>query len=132
MQRFSSLPPKAQQDRILQRMETWEHLTPAQKQQARQLYAQLKDLPPDRRQKVRIAIRDLSVMPPGQRQQVIESDRFKSEFSPQERGLLSSASQLPLAPAENGPNEIRPGRLTTKHRSPQCGRAGTPRHPVSD
>jgi Protein of unknown function (DUF3106) len=107
LQHFSSLP-KAQQDLILQRMETWEHLTPAQKQQARQLYSQLKDLPPDRRQKVRTAIRDLSVMPPGLRQQVIESERFKSEFSPQERGLLSGASQLPLAPAENGPNEPAP------------------------
>jgi hypothetical protein len=107
LQRFSSLP-KPQQDRILQRMETWEHLTAAQKQQARQLYSQLKDLPPERRQKVRTAIRDLSVMPPGQRQQVIESDRFKNEFSPQERGLLGSASQLPLAPAENGPNETAP------------------------
>jgi hypothetical protein len=47
-------------------------------------------------------------MPPAQRQQVIESDRFKSEFSPQERGLLSSASQLPLAPAETAPNEPAP------------------------
>ena len=100
LQRFSSLPPK-QQERILQRMETWEHLTPDQKQQARQLFSQLRDLPPDRRQKVRTAIRDLSVMPPEQRQQVIESDRFKNEFSPQERGLLTSASQLPLAPAES-------------------------------
>jgi hypothetical protein len=95
------------QDRILQRMETWEHLTPGQKQQARQIYSQLKDLPPERRKKVRTAIRDLSVMPPAERQQVIESDRFKSEFSPQERGLLSSASQLPLAP-EAGPSEPAP------------------------
>jgi hypothetical protein len=46
-------------------------------------------------------------MPPGQRQQVIESERFKSQFSPQERGLLSSASQLPLVP-ETGPSEPTP------------------------
>ena len=44
-------------------------------------------------------------MPPGQRQQVIESDRFKSQFSPQERDLLGNASRLPLAPAENGSGE---------------------------
>ena len=66
------------------------------------------DLPPDRRKKLRTAIRDLSAMPPDQRQQVIDSDRFKNEFSPEERGLLSSASQLPLAPAENAPNEPAP------------------------
>jgi hypothetical protein len=47
-------------------------------------------------------------MPPGQRQQIIESDRFKSQFSPQERDLLGSASRLPLAPAENGQSEPAP------------------------
>jgi hypothetical protein len=51
-------------------------------------------------------------MPPDQRQQVIDSDRFKNEFSPEERGLLSSASQLPLAPAENAPNEPAPNEPT--------------------
>jgi hypothetical protein len=107
LQRFSSLPPQ-QQNRILQRMETWEHLTPDQKQQARELYSQLKDLPPERRQKLQIAIRDLRAMPPGQRQQIIESERFKSQFSPQERELLGSASRLPLAPAETGQNESAP------------------------
>jgi hypothetical protein len=54
------------------------------------------------------AIRDLRAMPPGQRQQIIESERFKSQFSPQERDLLSGASRLPLAPAENRPNEPGP------------------------
>ena len=44
---------------------------------------------------MRTAIRDLSVMPPEQRQQVIESDRFKNEFSPQERGLLSVRLAFP-------------------------------------
>jgi hypothetical protein len=47
-------------------------------------------------------------MPPGQRQQVIESQRFKNQFSPQERELLGSASRLPLAPAESGQGEPAP------------------------
>ncbi len=55
------------------------------------------------------AIRDLRAMPPEQRQEVIESERFKSMFSPQERDLLTNASRLPLAPAESqneqGPEE---------------------------
>jgi hypothetical protein len=89
-------------------METWEHLTPDQKQQARQLYSRLQDLPPDRRQKLRTAIRDLRSMPAGQRQQIIESERFKSQFSPQERNLLDNASRLPLAPAENNGNQPAP------------------------
>jgi hypothetical protein len=105
LQRFNSLPPD-RQDRILNRMETWEQLSPQQQDQSRQLYSQLKDLPPERRQKLQGAIGDLRAMPPEQRQQAIDSDRYKSQFSPQERGLLGGISQLPLAPAE--PNEPSP------------------------
>ena len=101
LQRFNSLPQDRQQ-RILDRMETWEHLTPDQKQQAKQLFSQIKDLPPERRQKVQSAIDNLRNMPPDQRQQAIASDRFKNQFSEQERGLLNGISQLPLAPAETG------------------------------
>lgn len=85
-------------------METWEHLTPQQKQQARELFSQLKALPPDRRRMLQTAIQDLRQMPPGQRQQVLDSPRFQSMFSPQERGLLGGISKLPLAPAEGGQN----------------------------
>ena len=104
LQHFSSLPPQ-QQDRILNRMETWEHLTPEQKQQARQLYSQIKDLPPERRRMMQTAIRGLRQMPPEQRQQVLESERFKSMFSPKERDLLTGISRLPLASPEGGQNE---------------------------
>ena len=107
LQRFSSLPPDKQQ-RILNRMQTWDYLTPDQKQQARGLFQQLQQLPPQRRQKVQTAIEDLRAMPPAQRQQVIDSQKFKSQFSPEERGLLNGISQLPLAPADNGQNESAP------------------------
>ena len=89
-------------------METWEHLTPDQKGQARQVFGRLQQLPPDRRRVVGSAIRGLRVMPPEQRQQVIESDRFKSTFSADERDLLNQASRLPLAPAEGVQNEQAP------------------------
>jgi DNA-directed RNA polymerase subunit F len=104
LQRFNSLPQERQQ-RILDRMETWEHLTPEQKQQAKQLFSQLKDLPPERRQKVQSAIDNLRNMPPDERQQTIDSKRFKSQFSEQERGLLNGISQLPLAPADGGQSD---------------------------
>ena len=51
------------------------------------------------------AIRGLRQMPPEQRQQVLESERFKSMFSPQERDLLTGISRLPLAPPEGGQSE---------------------------
>jgi hypothetical protein len=101
LQHFSSLPPQ-QQQRVLNRMETWEHLTPGQKQKARQLFDRMQQLPADRRRMVSTAVRDLRAMPPGQREQIIDSNRFKGVFSPEERDIMRGATQLPLAPPENG------------------------------
>ena len=83
---------------MLNRQETWEHLTPEQQEQVRRM----QQLPPDRRRMVRAAARDLSAMPEEQREQVINSERFKGTFSDQEREMLRSASRLPFAPAESG------------------------------
>jgi hypothetical protein len=87
---------------MLNRMETWEHLTPEQKRQARQIFGQMRQLPPDRRRMVHTAIHDLAAMPPDQREQVINSERFQSMFSDQEREMMRGATRLPLAPAEGG------------------------------
>jgi len=99
LQHFSSLPPQ-QQLQMLNRMETWEHLTPEQKQQARQIFNQFRQLPPDRQRQVSTAVRDLRAMPPDQREKVIDSPRFRSMFSDQERGMMRGAMRLPLAPAD--------------------------------
>ena len=93
------MPPERQQQ-VLRRMETWEHLTPQQKQQFRATDSQFRNLPPDRRQAVRNAIETLRAMPPQARQRAIESGRF-SQFSPQEKDVLNNAARLPLAPAES-------------------------------
>jgi len=101
LQHFSNLPPQ-QQLRMLNRMETWEHLTPEQKQQARQIFNRFRQLPPDRQRMVTTAVRDLRGMPPEQREKIINSDRFKSMFSDQERDMMRDATRLPLAPPEGG------------------------------
>ena len=93
---------------MLNRMETWEHLTPDQKQEARQIFGQMRQLPPNRQRMVLTAVRDLRAMPPDQREAVINSERFKGMFSDQERNMMREATRLPLAPpegAENGPQE---------------------------
>jgi len=77
-------------------------LTPGQKQKARQLFDRMQQLPADRRRMVSTAVRDLRAMPPGQREQIIDSYRFKGVFSPEERDIMRGATQLPLAPPENG------------------------------
>jgi hypothetical protein len=80
-------------------METWEHLTPQQKDRFRAADSEFRSLPPDRRQAVRNAIETLRAMPPQVRQRELQSGRF-SHFSPQERQVLDGAAQLPLAPAQ--------------------------------
>jgi hypothetical protein len=101
LQHFSSLPPQ-QQQRMLNRMETWEHLTPGQKARGAAIVR------PDAAASARsaahgdTAVRDLRAMPPGQREQIIDSNRFKGMFSPEERDIMRGATRLPLAPPENG------------------------------
>jgi len=87
---------------MLNRMETWEHLTPEQKAQARQVFSQFRQLPPERKRMVATAVRDLRAMPPDQREQVINSDRFKGMFSDQERDMMREVTRLPLAPPDGG------------------------------
>jgi hypothetical protein len=107
LQHFLSLPPE-QQQRMLNRMETWEHLTPGQKQQAREVFGRMQQLPENRQRMVTTAVRELRAMPPGQREQIIDSHRFKSVFSPEERDIMRGATRLPLAPPENGRPEESP------------------------
>lgn len=85
---------------MLHRMDTWGHLTPEQKDTARQLHSQMQQLPPDRHQAVRNAIQSLRAMPPEARQRQIDGDAYKKRFTPEERNILGGASKLPLAPAE--------------------------------
>jgi hypothetical protein len=85
--RLYSMNPE-QRGRMLDRTEALERLTPAQRQQyngaARQLYA----LPQPRRMLIGRAMLDLRMMPPAEREQVIDSPRFASQFSPDERSMV--------------------------------------------
>src|SRR5581483_6774724 len=99
LRKYKDVLPQEQQNRILQRMETWEHHTPRQKQEARGLFQQMRSLPPERRQMMENAIRGLRGMPPAQRQEVLQSPRYKSMFSPEEQQMLEGITQLPLASA---------------------------------
>ena len=85
---------------MLNRMETWEHLTPSQKNEARQLASQFKSLPSQRKEMMQNAIRGLRHMPPDARERTIDSPRFQEMFSPGERQMLHGITKLPLAPAE--------------------------------
>jgi len=104
LERFNSLPPD-QRDRVLKRMETWEHLPPQKQQEAIGIYDRMKSLPQDRRTMMRSAYHNLETMSPQEQERVMESDRFKSMFSDNERDLLKRSLDLNLAhEGEEAPN----------------------------
>lgn len=82
--------PPAERRRFLEGTEAMERLTPPQREQLRGAMQQLGSLPMDRRRAVARAFRDLREMPPAQREQVLNSDRFRGQFSDQERNTLSN------------------------------------------
>jgi hypothetical protein len=104
---FRSLPPQTQdrlRDRLVQlnhmtpeqrqrtteRTELMERLTPDQRQQFRSSVQQLGQLPEDRRRMVARAFRDLRELPQSQRAAALNSDRYRGQFSDQERSTLSN------------------------------------------
>ena len=97
-----------QRRRIIDRTEAMERLTPPQRQQVRGAMQQLGGLPEDRRRLVARAFRDLREMPQPQRQAILNSDRFRGQFSDQERSTLSSLlavePYLPVQRPNDGPS----------------------------
>jgi len=95
-----------QRRRRLERTEAMERLTPPQRQQVRGALEQYRGLPEDRRRLVARAFHDLREMPEPQRQAILSSDRFRSQFSDQERGTLSNLLTVePYLPVQRPPNE---------------------------
>jgi len=121
---FKDLPPQTQQAmrnrltqlnnmtpeqrrRVIEHTEVMEHLTPQQRQEVRGALAQFQGLPEDRRRLVSRAFRDLREMPQPQRQAILSSDRFRGQFSDQERStitnLLAVEPYLPVERANDTP-----------------------------
>src|SRR5262249_2483754 len=108
------------QHQVLRRMETWEHLTPQQKQNFLGMRSQFNSLPADRRRAVHNAIDTLRAMPPDARQRALQSGPF-SQFSPQERQILNDVTRLPLASApqqspSSAPESQSPEQNSGEHR----------------
>ena len=94
-----------QRDRILERNEALERLTPVQRQQWNAAVQQFNALPPPRLRMMRTAILHLREMPPAQREEVIDSAPFRAQFSDNERGLLRTLlTAEPYPPIGAGEN----------------------------
>ena len=86
---LNNMPPERRQ-RMMAHTEAMERLSPEQRQQVSGALLQLGGLPMERRRMVARAFHDLRNMPPEQRQATLMSDRFRSQFSDQERSTLSN------------------------------------------
>lgn len=82
--------PLQQRERRLARAEAIEHMSPQQRTQLYQSNRELLALPADRQAQVKRAFRDLRGVPLDQRQTVINSKRYQSQFTPEERGILTN------------------------------------------
>jgi hypothetical protein len=104
LNQLNKLTPE-QRQRVIARNEEIEHLTPQQRQRFGVALSQWRGLPEDRRRLVARAFRDLREMPEPQRQALMSSDRFRSQFSDQERNTLSGLLAVePYIPVQH-PNE---------------------------
>jgi hypothetical protein len=103
---LNNMPPE-QRRRLLEHTEAMERLTQPQRQQVRGAMQEYRDLPIDRRRMVARAFRDLREMPQPQRQAILSSDRFRGQFSDQERNTLSSLlaiePYIPVRRPNDGP-----------------------------
>jgi hypothetical protein len=108
LRKFNNLSPE-QQERVRQRMDWLASLKPEQRQQLREANHELQGLPQNRQVMVHTALRHLRQMGPQERAQVMNSDRFKSTFSDQERGILTKLSAInPPEGGANGANSQAP------------------------
>jgi len=100
LNQFNSLPPQ-RREQMLNRMQRVESMPADKRQLLRNSLQQFRQLPDDRRRQVRRAWNSLSQMPPDQREQVINSDRFRSTFSDDERATLKALLDSGFNPADN-------------------------------
>ncbi len=101
---LNMMPPE-QRRRLLERTEAMEKLSVPQRQQVRGAMQELTNLPVDRRRLVARAFRDIREMPLAQRQVILNSDRFRVQFSDQERTTLANLLTVePYLPVQR-PNE---------------------------
>ncbi len=100
LSQLNTLSPE-QRQRVMDRTEAMERLSPDQRQQVRGALSNLQELPLDRRRVVSRAFRELRSQPPEQRQMTLQSDQYRSQFTPEERSTLDNLIHVePMLPPQ--------------------------------
>ena len=90
---FEKLPPAAQM-RTLDRLERLNSLPPRRQNEVRQSMKELQQLPPERKAAVQQEMRRLTPMPNEQRQIRMNSEEFRSRYSPEEQRTIGNLAEI--------------------------------------
>jgi hypothetical protein len=92
--------PDEQRQRRLARAEALEHMSPQDRARVSGSAQRWVAQPPERQAMMKSAFRDLRGVPEDQRLTVLNSDRYKGQFSAEERGILADMLRVePYQPA---------------------------------
>jgi hypothetical protein len=97
LKRFDSLTP-AQQQLQLKWVDRYSALPKGQQDAFKLQWQALGKMTPEQRRPIAAALRRLEGMPDAQRRNLLESDEFKSRFSPEELKMISELSVIMLPP----------------------------------
>ena len=92
LQEFRNLPPE-QKQQLGERYRAFSQLPPEQQNHARELFRQFNSLPEDRRPMVKQEYEQLRAMPESERNARMNSEAFRSRYSPAEQQMLHDLSQ---------------------------------------
>lgn len=91
IQRYNQMNPEEQQA-LRERYQIFTQLPPEKRQAVRQRFRELQQLPGPRQRVVHREVQQLRLLPPGQREALMNSDEFRSQFSPQEQQIVRDLS----------------------------------------
>lgn len=92
LQEFRNLPPE-QKEQLGERYRAFSQLPPERQNHARELFRQFNSLPEDRRPVVKQEYEQLRAMPEAERNGRMNSEAFRSRYSPSEQQMLRDLSQ---------------------------------------
>jgi len=90
--------PKPQQEIVVRRSERFAALTPERRKEFLDQMRALNQMTPERRRPIVQALRRLQMMPDAERATVLDSEQFKSRFSPEEQRMITDLSAVMLPP----------------------------------
>lgn len=88
--RYLDSQPPAVRARIMARNEAFERLSPERRQEVRAAAQAFQRMPHYRKEQLGRAFNTLRTLPPGQRSEILHSARFRAQYSPRERHILSN------------------------------------------